>query len=239
MEKKHLSLSLGCSGLIVLLECYVETNAYFGYVGGPLGKSGAGNLMFRFFTEDSNLLLGLSCLLYLIYGLLALQKDQAIPNWVKLVKLIATTATTTTFMVVLVFLAPMVAINYQNPLYYFAMFSWPNMTFTHFVCPALAVVSFLLFEEPMPEKNPHWKTAFWTLLTVGTYAVIVGTLASLHQISEDESVNNVYGFMDATVNPWGTTLAIVLIFALTYGEGVGLLYAQNAIRKKEKAKAQA
>jgi hypothetical protein len=236
MEKKRLSLSLGFNGLIVLLESYVETNAYFGYVGGPLGKSGAGNLMFRFFTEDSNLLLGLSCLLYLIYGFLELKRGMPIPKAVKLIKLIATAAVTTTFLVVLLFLAPAVAISYQQPLYYFAMFSWPNMTFTHLLCPALAVVSFLLFEEPMPQKDPYWKTAFWTLLTVGAYAAIVGTLASLHLISDDESVDNVYGFMDATVNGWGTLLAIVLIFAGTYGEGVLLLWGQDKIRLRQSEK---
>jgi hypothetical protein len=230
--KTRLIVSLVINALIVLIEIYVGTNAFFGYVGSS--KGGAGVLMFRFFTEDSNILLGLSSLLYVIYAAIALKKGTAVPDWLKVFRLIAVTATTTTFVVVLLFLAPMIAIAY-SPIAYFYMFGFPNMFFTHFLCPLSAVVSFLLFEERYESPRPLWERAFITLVTVTLYAVIVGCLASFQLISADESVNNVYGFMDATAGPWWhTPLAVLLIFGATYGEGLLLLLFQKKIALKNR-----
>lgn len=227
VEKKRLYLSLGINLLIVALECYVLTNAYYGYV---KGSSGQGAMMFRFFTEDSNILLGFSSFLYLVFGLGSLKK-KTMPETVKWLRLIAVSAISTTFFVVLLFLSPAVVIEYGQS--YFMMFSWPNMTFTHLICPLLAIGSFIFLEEPLTTKQPFWKRSFWCLSTVGSYAVIVGSFSSIHLISSDERVNNVYGFMDATVCWWATLIAFISIFALTYGEGFLLQVFQKRRTSKK------
>jgi len=229
MQKKHLYPSLIINSLIVLLETYVLTNAYYGYVPGANGKGGQGVMMFRFFTEDSNLVLGFSCLLYVIFSLISLKTKRSYRG-IGLFKMIATAAVTTTFLVVLFFLAPATAILYKTS--YFMMFSWPNMLFTHFLCPVLAVVSFLFFEEPLESVHNDWQNACFALATVVPYAIIVGTLASLHLISSDETINNVYGFMDATANWWATSLAVVIILTGTYFEGFFLAKLQRKIHSK-------
>src|SRR5574344_1043503 len=164
-DGKRRVFSLAINSLIVAIECYVLSNSYFGYC----ACKGQGNLMFRFFTEDSNLLLGLSCLLYALLTLI----KKGTPSWVRWLRYVATGAISTTFFVVFFFLAPATGILYGS---YWLMWSWPNATSTHFVCPVLSVVSFLLFEEKA-EFSSVWKRACLTLLTVGPYAVVVGSLA--------------------------------------------------------------
>jgi hypothetical protein len=68
-------------------------------------------------------------------------------------------------------------------------------------------------------------------MSVVTYAAIITPLASCHLISSDESVNNVYGFADVTVNPGISVLAVTLIITLTYFEAVGVLYLRAKIAK--------
>jgi hypothetical protein len=222
LMKNRRVISLVINGLIVLLECFVMTNTFYGYLLAPTFQGGSNVLMFRFFTEDSNILLGLSSLAYLLA--VVFRKGQPIPNWIKKIRFIATNAVMTTFVVVFLFLAPYAGVVYHA---YYVMFSWPNMCFTHFLCPFLSVFSFVYCEEKEAGITP-WKEAFYGLVSVVLYAIIVGSLASTQSISSDPSVNNVYGFMDATANAWWVTpLAFTLIISATYGEGVGLLAWQK------------
>jgi hypothetical protein len=234
-SKTRFYWSLGINILIFLIECYVISNAYFGFVGSTSGGQKA--LMFRFFTEDSNILLGISCLIYVIVALVYAKKNKPFPLWIRRLKFIAITAVTTTFMVVFLFLDPYIGFSYGGGLAFFAMWSWPNMCFTHFLCPVLSVLSFLFLEEKEDSPYVMWKEAFFPLIPVLLYAIIVGTLAGLKVFSAtDSSINNVYGFMDPTVRPWGSALAFVLIPALTYGEGYLWLFVQKKIAAKQKEK---
>lgn len=168
--------------------------------------------------------MALSSLTYLLASLIAHRQKKAIPYGIRLFRFIAVTAVTTTFMVVLLFLSPYCGFVYHA---WWIMWSWPNTLFTHFFCPVLSVASFVFFEEKESD-HPLWKEAFWTLTTVVTYGIIVCSLASLHLISSDESVNNVYGFMDATAGAWWMTpLAFILIISGTYGEAILLRLGQN------------
>ncbi len=187
--------------------------------------------MFRFFTEDSNILLCFTCLLYIIFAIRELVSNVKIPKWVKKLRFISTTAVTTTFMVVLLFLAPYTTIAYKTPFY--SLFSLPNMFFTHFICPILSTISFIFFEEVNEDVKNKWKDALWVLTTVLTYAVVVGTLASNHLISSDESVNNVYGFMDVTAGKWWySPLAFFIIIGGTYLEGALNIYLKSKVIKR-------
>jgi hypothetical protein len=228
-SQRNYHLSLLFNGLVILFESVILPNCYFSFIRTSSSGSAPGVLMFRFFTEDSNILLALSALTYVIATIVAHHRQKPIPYGLRLFRFIAVTAVTTTFMVVLLFLSPYCGFVYHA---WWVMWSWPNMLFTHFFCPVLSVISFIFFEEKESD-HPLWKEAFWTLLTVGIYGVIVCCLASLHLISSDESVNNVYGFMDATAGAWWMTpLAFILIISGTYGEGVVLRLCQNKVARK-------
>ena len=217
---------------IAVIEGVILFHCYFGFIVVNGKSTGSGYLMFRFFTEDSNIFLALSSLTYLIADLLALKAKSSLPIWVKRFRYIATIAVTTTALVVLFFLAPYMGIAYGN---FWLMWSLPNMTFTHFVCPVLSIVSAIFFEEPLANAVP-WKEAFLGLSTVLVYAIVVGSLASTQTISSDPQINNVYGFMDATAGAWWVTpLAFTLIISGTYGEGVLLLFLEKKRQSKNGA----
>jgi hypothetical protein len=221
-SQKRTILALVANGLVLAIEIVILLNSYFGFL--VPGSGGSGNLMFRFFTEDSNLLLGVSSLFFLLaHGVCSLRKTP-VPSGIKILRYIATVAVTTTALVVLFFLAPYAGVAYHA---FWYMWSFPNMFFTHFLCPVLSIVSFLFFEEPLEERNP-WEGALLGLASVLLYAIIVGSLASTQSISSDPSVNNVYGFMDATAGAWWVTpLAFTLIISGTYFEGVFFLWRTN------------
>lgn len=231
--KKRLLLSIIINSVLLVLEAIVLSNCYFSFIRNASSGTAPHNLMFRFFTEDSNLLLAVSSLIYIIFGTLAYKKGTPLPFWVKRFRLISVTAVTTTFAVVLLFLNPYAWHLYGQP---FLMFSWPNMIFTHLLFPLTSIFSFLALEEDEKPSQSFYKESCWSLLSIAIYAAVVGTLASNHLISSDQTINNVYGFMDVTAGKWWQSpLAFILIFLGTYLEAFGLLKGQKAIAGKRQA----
>jgi hypothetical protein len=218
--KKRYGWALGINVLICLTTVWILINGYFGFIG-----KGQGPLMFRYFTEDSNLLLGIACFLSAICEIRYLASGQETPSFFVYFKFVATVGVTTTFLVVLLYLIPGVFIRYGTN--GFVMWGWPNMLFSHLFNPVLAFVSFVLLEtEPSLSKKFTWVCTIPPIL----YAVIVGCFASLHLFG----VDNVYGFMDATANAWWVTpIACVLIIGGTYLSGALILFFRNKMLKKE------
>ncbi|OPZ34939.1 MAG: hypothetical protein BWY98_00887 [Tenericutes bacterium ADurb.BinA155] len=67
---------------------------------------------------------------------------------------------------------------------------------------------------------------------------MVGTLATLHRISDKEDLNNVYGIMDLSKGPWWVSLISGLIaLAVTSFEVVVLFYGQLKLTKRRKSHA--
>ena len=74
-----------------------------------------GLLVFKYYTVDSNIFVGLASLLLIVYECLALNnKVKEIPKYVYLLKYIGTVAVTLTFLVTLVYLAP----SYENKFWF-------------------------------------------------------------------------------------------------------------------------
>jgi hypothetical protein len=219
-EKTALILNL----VIVVLELWVMNNTFFGI----LGEAQWGR-MFRFFTEDSNAILGISSLLMAIFQIRHLRNGKAIPKGIVRFHFIGTAGVLTTFFVVLFFLLPVTAIQYGI---WYAMWSFPNMFFTHLTCPILAFLSFTVFEAELPLRK---RDSLFSLIEVCTYATVIGTFATLHLFS----IENIYGFMDFYSHPWWMEmLAILLIVGGT--ELVSfldlLLREKIGIRDSKKAK---
>ena len=130
MNRKQNWLSWLCAPAIAALEICGLVAAYF-----HLGWE-----MFRYYTVDSNLLLLISALMWLIGEGRFLRDGVRIPTALKVFKYMATCTTTLTFMVVLTVLAPM-----EESYWYF--FVSGEMLYLHTLCPLLALVSFLLWES--------------------------------------------------------------------------------------------
>lgn len=109
---------------------------------GPLGDfaEGAGSL--KTFTNESNILCAVVALVLAIVGLKGLKKkDYRQSHTLGLLQLIAATAVLLTFVVVLVFLSPMIGIETGDC---FSLYAG-EMFITHLVNPILAAIVFVFF----------------------------------------------------------------------------------------------
>lgn len=218
MSKHDTIVSLVLNLVVVIIEAWVLNNIYFGFI-----IKASGPMMFRFFTEDSNCLAFLSCLLLAIFEIRFLISGKKIPHGIFVFKYVGTLGLVTTFLVVLLYLSPMVVILYHGS--YFLMFGYPSMLFTHGICPILCFVSFFFFEkEPFRPK----KEFAYILIPVLLYAIIVGCFASLHLFT----IENVYGFMDVTANPWLSVVAMILIPSFSSLNGYLVLWGKEKKAKR-------
>ena len=144
--------------LISILWFFSEDGA------GNMARSGTG--CFVYFTNDSNILASLFCLLLVPFNIKALKsgKDE-IPQWALLLKFVGTVAVTLTFLVVVFFLGPTQG--------YALMFSGVCMEL-HLICPLLCIFSFCFFERGLClSKKQSWWGVVPTLIYGTLYLVMV------------------------------------------------------------------
>ena len=125
MKKRKMSLIINT--LIVVLEIIGFIISYVHY----------NRLAFEFYTEDSNMLALIVSLLFVIF----LFKKKDMPYWLRLLKYSSIICLTVTFLVVIFILAPMYKFNYA-----YLLLS-KELLFHHFLCPILAIVSFIFFDD--------------------------------------------------------------------------------------------
>lgn len=151
MEKRDTKkiLSIIFNIIIVVLELYAFVEC--------LKISGIE--CFEYYTQDSNLLLMISSILYLFYIL----RGKRLPHSVTILKYSATTAVMVTFIVVLTILAPTMG-GYK------VMMLDGTMKFHHLICPILAIITFLFFE---PHQLDGITDALKAMIFTFIYSVIV------------------------------------------------------------------
>ena len=140
---------------------------------GPVGsQQGTGNMQvgrtgcFVFFTNDSNILAALCCLIIVPFNIKALKsgKDE-IPQWAMLLKFVGTVAVTLTLMVVVLFLGPTQG--------YGKMFAGVCMPL-HLICPLLCIISFCFFEQGFSlSKKQTWWGVVPTIVYGTVYLIMV------------------------------------------------------------------
>ena len=96
--------------------------------------------MFKFFTIDSNILIGIGSFVFIIYEILLMKnKTNKIPNFVFILKSSGVVSVVLTFVVTLFFLAP------TSKSGFFSLYLNSNLFF-HFIIPILSVISFVFYE---------------------------------------------------------------------------------------------
>jgi hypothetical protein len=222
MKKSRYLVSLVLNLLIVLCDGWALAVGAFGFAG--MNAMGVG--LFKFFTEDSNLLLLVASLIMIVADLLALTKKQPLGRFPVLFKFVATVLVTTTFLVVACFLLP--TSFAQNG---WGMWSWPHMCFVHVVCPLLALVSFAFFEtEPLFKKC--YILALYPLIFVLVYGIAMATLCSLPATG----IQDPYGFLNVTAHEWWfIAVAWLLIIGGTYLAAFLLLLLRGLTRSEKPA----
>lgn len=149
MDKYEVGICLNV--VLIILECIALIQCW----------DALGCIDFTYYTIDSNIFVLISAILYLI-------SRKNIPEIVQLAKYSSTVSVLITFLVVLFVLYPMSNFNFQ-----FLFLSGPNLLM-HVICPIIASISFLFFEENSLEntlKN-NLRALYFTII----YALILISL---------------------------------------------------------------
>ena len=173
---------------------------------------------FKFFTVDSNILIGIFSLILLVYETKYIKGSiKEIPKMAYILKLIGTSGVFLTFATTLILLVPKYGfyINYNNY----------NLLF-HLFVPILALVSYIFFEK----HENRYLNALYALIPMGIYSVYYITNVL---INYDEAVDinqyDFYRFLKGDINNIYTV--IPLVFLAGYGLSLLTVYLNKKFAK--------
>ena len=149
-------------------------------------QNGAG--LFRFYTEDSNLLAMASCAVLAGCELRRLRTGAPLPGWVRTLKFTAVCCLSVTFLVVVCILSPMMAAEGG----YRVMLLRGSMLFHHLLCPLTALASLLLEGDPPFTK----RDVRWALAPTALYAAVAVVL------NLTGALTGPYPFLRVYEQPW-------------------------------------
>ena len=205
-KKYKISIILNCTIVLFVIVASIMMFSGYRFMNGDelvLESSKLG--MFKFFTVDSNIFMGIISLIFVIYEIKLLnRKINDIPNWLYNLKLMATTGVTLTFFVVLVYLGPLVSSMRL-------MFMNSNLFF-HLFVPVFSIISFILYE-----KNNKLKliNTFYGLIPVVLYTLFYLFNVLIH--IENGIVSTKYDFYwFVQKGMWTSIIVIPLMLIITY-----------------------
>ena len=156
---------------------------------------------FKYYTVDSNILMGIVSLIYIIY----LKKDKEIPKSIYILKLISTVGVTLTLTVVLFYLIPVFGKRF------YILFTNANL-FYHLLTPLLSIITFTKFEKTNKLSLKH---SFLGIITMVIYAIFYVTNVLIHTHNGKVSTKyDWYYFVQGGV--WTAVIVVPIIFLVTY-----------------------
>ncbi len=176
--------------------------------------------MFRFFTVDSNILMGIAAFVSLIDEIKLLKgKIKEISAKKYVFKLMATTGVGLTFFVVFAYLGPISKGGIASML-------MNSNLFLHLIIPVLSMLNFAVFERT---DNIKFKYTIWGILPTAVYAIFYLINVLIHM--ENGKVSPIYDWYWFVQNGVWTALFVVpLIFGITYLISL-ILWKLNRIKK--------
>ena len=215
MDKKFKVLNIISNSLVFLLVVasiiwIVSVTEY-----GENQLLASGWEMLKFFTVQSNILMGIASLISLIYILIGVY-----PKWVSVLKYVATGTVTLTFLTVMFYLGPALG--------YLAMLKDANLLM-HLVTPVISIAQLFLL-EPKIEKMRFVNSTVISILPMTAYGI-----AYLINIFVHNGYGNVkydwYYF--GTYGPGAGIGIFFLMLAFTYLIGVALYFGYQKIKLKD------
>ena len=158
-----------------------------------------------YYTQDSNIFLGITSLLYVIFLIRALRnKGAGIPLWVRKLRYYSICCISVTLFVVLFILAPM-----AQPLGGLRWILFTDaMLYQHFLSPVIAIAAFLLLEKK-PELR--FRETFYALIPTLVYAAVI------YPLNIAGVVDGPYPFVQVRNLSVGTSVMwFFIVFALSY-----------------------
>jgi len=218
---KNIKISMILNTLIVILVTIGTIFMFTGFTFMPADTllEATRKEMFKFYTVDSNILMGLVALLLLVYEVLLYKgKIKEIPKVVYNLKFVGTAAIALTFVVTLFFLAPMYG--------FYAMYNNNNLFF-HLFVPVLAIISFIVVEK----YDISYRTTFFGVLPMLLYSIYYATNILIHlENGKPTWQYDFYNFLNGNVNNIFITIPIILI--VTYAIALVLTYLNKKLLKK-------
>ena len=178
--------------------------------------------LFKFFTVDSNIFMGVSSLLFAGLEISIFKgKRKEIPKFFYLLKFMATVSVTLTFLVTLCFLVP----NSTFPM--FAFYQNSNLFF-HLIVPILSAFTFLFFEN---STKLTLKDTFYGLVPMVIYSIYYITRVVSHLGAKDFFIRyDFYGFLrNGNQN---IVMVSMIILLITYGISFVLYFFHTRRIKK-------
>lgn len=197
--------------LLSLTVFVVWILSFFFWRDSTLGGNGWSDL--KYFTVESNLLVGVVAVIYLVYRLV---KGGELPKWLSVLKYLSTAAVFVTFTVVIVFLGPMYG--------YGRMYYGSNLFF-HLLIPLFAIAEYVIFGEEI-----SFRESFYAVAPPVLYGIGYLTNCIENGVGSWETVkNDWYQFLE-----WGYGVGIVIfivIAALAWGLGLAIRAGNRLARK--------
>lgn len=202
--KLDIVLNLLIFGLVVMSTVFMLTGFYF--MGEERQLSAERIEAFKFFTVDSNVIMGVMALVFARYEILLIRKKiNIIPNIIYGLKLATTVSVVLTFLVTAFFLAPIVEDGY------FSLFKNSNLFF-HLIIPILSFLSFICFEK---NEKLEFKYTFVGIIPMILYAIFYTINILMHLENGKVSVKyDWYWFLQGNIN--AIVFVIPIMFVVTY-----------------------
>ena len=187
----------------------------FTFMGESMVLSSSKLSMFKYFTVDSNLLMGIISSIFIYY----LSKKKEIPRWLFSLKLLGTVGVALTFFTVVFYLAPTTKYGFL------AMFMNANL-FYHLLVPLLSMITFVCFEKT---NFLNIKDVFFGMSSMILYGILYVFNVFTHM--ENGHVSYIYDwyfFAQGGVFSCFVVFSIMLVvtFFISY-----LLWKRNHIEK--------
>lgn len=220
MKKNKISLVLN---ILIVLFVAVATFLMFAgirFTGNELVLESNSIKMFRFFTVDSNILVGIASLILIIYEIRLIKKSiKKIPDCVYILKQLATVSVAVTFFVTALFLGPTI------PTGYLSLYTNSNL-FYHLIVPVLSMVSYVAFEK----YDNKYNYAFYGMLPTAVYSVYYFLNIMLHL--ENGTVSMTYDFYNfLNGNIYNAFISLPVMYLVTLGISYLLILLNKKILK--------
>lgn len=220
MKKYKISLILNIIVFILVLLGTVFMVTGFRFMGDDIILAESKINAFKYFTVDSNILMGIAALLFAYYELLIiLKKKKEIPKSIYAFKHIATVGVALTFVVTVLYLAPFSE-------YRFLDFFKNSNLFFHLFVPVLSVVSFLFYEN---NNKQNKNVILLGMIPMTIYSIFYVTGYILH-IGND-TINDYDWYHLVRNGILESMISIFSMFLLTYLISYGLWYFNKKIVK--------
>ena len=216
--KKRVNLIVGLIFNLVIFaaEAFTFANVFLQFIPGA-EETQLGLRTFLFFTNDSNILLGLACLVLAIFEIVALSKKKTLAKGAVVAKFAAAVMTTITLLVTAGYLVPVEHIGLN------ALFGLPYYVFAHLALPVLGLISIMFFDIEGKLSLGH---VFVPFIPLVAYAVPVILLVIFGKVEAP------YSFLKVTENAW--YVSVIAVSAAILGTsllGLLILFVRKGMYK--------